>query len=86
MSEENDHNPGVNTMSVHEAKAHFSDLLRRVEAGETIVVTRHNSPVAEIKPILVKPIELGAFEGEFVIPTAAFAPLTQEEMREWYGE
>ena len=76
----------MTTISVHEAKAHFSDLLRRVEAGETIIVTRHNSPVAEIKPIVAKQIRLGVFEGEFEIPSTAFAPLTNEEMKEWYGE
>lgn len=76
----------MTTLSVHEAKAHFSEVLRRVEAGETIIVTRHNTPIVEIKPLNPSPIKLGAFEGEFEIPDAAFAPLTNEEMKEWYGE
>jgi len=76
----------VTTISVHEAKAHFSDLLRRVEAGETIIVTRHNTPIVELKPLNAKPIVLGAFEGEFAVPPTAFAPITQDEMKEWYGE
>ena len=81
-----DHNQGVTTLSVHEAKARFSEVLRLVEAGETIIVTRHNTPVVEIKPLNPTLIKLGAFEGEFEIPDLAFAPLTNAEMKEWYGE
>ena len=74
-------------MSVHEAKAHFSELLRRVESGETVVVTRHNRPVAEIRPPApVQTRRLGAFEGEFVISPDAFAPLSEEELAAWEGE
>jgi prevent-host-death family protein len=35
-------------VSVAEAKAKFSELLKRAEAGEEIVVTRHGKPVATI--------------------------------------
>lgn len=33
-----------------EAKAKFSELLDAVEAGETIVISRHGKPVARIVP------------------------------------
>ena len=39
-------------VGVHEAKTHLSDLLRRVEAGETVVITRRGEPVAELRPAL----------------------------------
>jgi prevent-host-death family protein len=79
-------------VSVHEAKAHFSELLRRVEAGETVTVTKHNKPIAEMRPVepKTKGRRLGAFEGEFegefAIPANAFAPMTEEELRDWYGD
>lgn len=38
------------TVGVHEAKTHLSDLLRRVEAGETVTITRRGEPVAELRP------------------------------------
>lgn len=76
----------MTTLSVHEAKARFSEILRLVEAGETVIVTRHNNAVAEIRPLNPIPIKLGAFAGEFEIPETAFAPLTKDEMKEWYGE
>lgn len=39
----------MNTVSVAEAKAHLSELLNQVEAGEEIVITRRGQPVACIK-------------------------------------
>ena len=37
-------------VSVHGAKAHLSELLRRVEVGEVVTITRHGQPVAELRP------------------------------------
>jgi prevent-host-death family protein len=36
------------TVTVVEAKAHLSELLDKVEAGEQVVITRHGKPVANI--------------------------------------
>jgi len=36
--------------SVGEAKAHFSALIKRAEAGEEVLVTRSGTPVARIVP------------------------------------
>ena len=36
------------TVNLAQAKAHLSELLDKVEAGEEIVVTRHGRPVARI--------------------------------------
>ena len=33
-----------------EAKTNLSQLLKRVQAGERIVITKHNRPVAELIP------------------------------------
>lgn len=38
-------------MTIHEAKTHFSKLVRRVEAGEEIVVRRGSAPVARLAPL-----------------------------------
>lgn len=37
--------------STYEAKARFSEVLRRVREGRTITVTYHGKPVAEIRPL-----------------------------------
>jgi len=39
------------SVSIHEAKTHFSKLVRRAEEGEEIVVRRGRDPVARIAPL-----------------------------------
>jgi prevent-host-death family protein len=47
-------NPGVR-VSVTDAKGHLTELVRRAEAGEEVVLTRHGHPAARIIPITTKP-------------------------------
>ena len=42
------HSRAVKEVSVHEAKTHLSRLLRRVENGEEIVISRGGKPVAKL--------------------------------------
>lgn len=37
-------------LGAFEVKTHFSQFLDRVEAGETVLVTRHGKPVARLVP------------------------------------
>jgi len=37
-------------VGAYEAKTHLSKLLDEVEAGTTVIITRHGHPVAELKP------------------------------------
>lgn len=41
----------MKTVGAYEAKTRFSELLREVENGETIIVTRHGLPVARLSPM-----------------------------------
>jgi prevent-host-death family protein len=38
-------------VSVSEAKAQLTDLVRRAEAGDEIILTRHGQPIVTLKPI-----------------------------------
>jgi prevent-host-death family protein len=40
----------MRTVGAFEAKTYLSKLLDQVEAGETIVITRHGEPIAELVP------------------------------------
>lgn len=40
------------TIGLFEAKTHLSEVVARVEAGEEVVITRHNRPVARMVPII----------------------------------
>jgi prevent-host-death family protein len=39
------------TVSAYEAKTHLPRLIRAVERGETVIITRHGKPVAQLGPI-----------------------------------
>lgn len=66
-------------VGVHEAKTHLSRLLRRVAAGEEIVIVRRNEPVAKLVPVrgLTKR-QLGLDRGLFEVPDDFDAPLPNE--------
>lgn len=41
----------MNTVTVRELRNSGGDVLRRVERGERIVITRDGTPVAELRPL-----------------------------------
>jgi prevent-host-death family protein len=41
----------MTTVTAYEAKTHLPRLLRAVEQGETVIITRHGKPVAQLGPI-----------------------------------
>ncbi len=57
-------------IAIADAKAKFADLIRRVEAGEAVTITRHGRPVAELRaagPQAGKPL-IGAMAGQLHVP------------------
>ncbi len=53
-------------VNVHEAKTHFSKLLRRVQSGQSVVIAKANKPIARLVPLTeAAPQErvFGAFKG-----------------------
>jgi prevent-host-death family protein len=64
-------------INVHEAKTHLSRLLRRVAAGEEIIISRAGKPVARLVPATApaQPRELGRHHGEIWIADDFDAPL-----------
>ena len=55
----------MDTVSVADAKAHLSELLERVERGETVEITKRGKPVAKLVGIEKpkKPIDVEALRG-----------------------
>jgi antitoxin (DNA-binding transcriptional repressor) of toxin-antitoxin stability system len=78
----------MQTVTTHEAKTHLSRLLAAVEKGEEIHIARGKKVVARLLPAEPAPKpprpKVGDIKGpSFEFPDAAFAPLTEEELREW---
>jgi len=76
-------------INAHEAKAHLSEYLARVEAGETVIIARRNEPVAKLVP--VGPEEtgkkrrpIGLAKGLIEIHPSFFDPMSEEELAQWY--
>lgn len=74
-------------MSVFDAKAQFSALVARAEAGEEIVISRHGRPAARLVPAAARlaPRQPGALAGQFSV-APDFDDFTEQDERDWYGD
>jgi prevent-host-death family protein len=78
------------TVNVYAAKTHFSDLLKRAEAGEVIVIARNGVPAAKLVPIDTPAKEPdrvpGRLRGQIWYTEGCFKAITTpEELEEWFG-
>jgi prevent-host-death family protein len=73
-------------VNVHEAKTHLSRLLRRVAAGEEVLISRAGEPVARLVPVRERKARLlGLDRGLFEVPEDFDAPLPEEVLRDFEG-
>ncbi|MFO7782575.1 MAG: NAD(P)(+) transhydrogenase (Re/Si-specific) subunit beta [Spirochaetia bacterium] len=75
----------MRTVTTREAKTHLSQLIREVQAGETVVILRGKEPVAQLTGLeesaRMRP-RVGTITSESVRYTAdAFQPLSDEQLR-----
>ena len=77
-------------VNIADAKARLSEYLEAVAKGETVVICRHNRPVAELRPIVAQrtgPRDLTPmFPGETLLTDAFWEPMSEAELREWEGK
>ena len=74
-------------VSITEAKARLSSLLDQAHSGETVVICRRNTPVAELRPL---PLERTALrrigiDRGMKIPDSFFEPLPVELVEDFKG-
>ena len=62
-------------VEIHAARTHLSRLLKRVEQGETIIITRDGKPVAKLEPLapedaarVAQKRRIGFLKGQMTIP------------------
>jgi prevent-host-death family protein len=78
------------TATIFEAKTNLSDLVKKAQRGETVIITsgRDRIPVARLEAL--QPTgkkRLGVLETPgFVLPESFFEPLPDEELRLWNGD
>ena len=68
------------SVNVHEAKTHLSRLLERVAAGEEIIISKANKPMAKLAPLSKPQMDRvpGLDKGVIQIPDDFDAPLPQD--------
>lgn len=72
--------------TVHQAKTHFSRLLKEAEAGKEVVVMRGKKPVAKLVPVDDPPKDgapfrlMGAYRGKIAWDDDAFDPMSDQEL------
>ena len=67
------------TVGMHQAKTHLSDLVRRAENGEEVVIARGGTPVARLVAIATTPAQrLGLDQGTFTVPDDFDDPLPDD--------
>jgi prevent-host-death family protein len=69
-------------VNVQEAKTGLSKILRRVEAGEEVVIARDGVPIVRLVPIdEPAPRPVGFVQGS--VTSDFFEPLPEEELARW---
>jgi prevent-host-death family protein len=69
------------TVSIAEAKDRLPELIRAVESGEKIVITRHGRPVAQLAPapIARRRVRLGAMKDRIRLRPGWDAPIDDDQ-------
>lgn len=71
-------------VKVHEAKTRLSALLAAVEAGEEVIISRGDTPVARLVPVARTGVrDLGFVT--YTLPSSFFDPLPDDELEAWGG-
>ena len=78
----------MRTITIEEAGTGLPHVLDEVEAGAVVIIARGDKPIARLVRITDLPNrrrpKVGELRGApFQIPDAAFAPLTDDELKEW---
>lgn len=73
------------TVNIHQAKTHLSRLLRRVAAGEEIIIAKAGRPVARLVPFGERREDrrLGTETGRIIVADDFDAPLPSDLLRDF---
>ena len=78
----------MDLVNMHDAKTHFSALIRGVLRGEDIVIAKAGKPLVRLVPYIEEPTvrQGGQLKGMIQISEDFDAPLSNEQLRLFYGE
>lgn len=73
-------------VNIHEAKTQLSRLIERAQQGEEVIIAKAGRPVVRLTAIDPPQPILGSARGLVIAREGWDAPLTDEEMKELFGE
>ena len=76
------------TISLDDIQRDLLGYLRRVQAGETLIIVHADKPVAELKPVATntqQPRPFGLCAGEFCVPDDFDDPLPEDIIKQFEG-
>lgn len=82
-------------VSLAHAKDHLEELIARASRGEDVRIsdpelgTVRLLPVADVKAAVEEPRPVrrpGRLKGKFTVPARLFEPMSEEELKLWYGD
>ncbi len=72
------------TVNIHEAKTRLSELLRKAQQGDRVIIANAGRPVAELTPIAKKEArQPDVLKGKGHFKDAFFHPMSDEEVEAW---
>ncbi len=74
----------METVTIHKAKTELSRLIKKVSAGEEVIIARGKMPVAKLVPLQKSPKKRvpGLWKGLVTCTPDAFDPLTDQELED----
>src|SRR3989337_651992 len=78
----------INRINISEARTPLSEYLNSLRAGETIILCKRNTPVAEIRPLPVRPRKrrpIGLAAGKVRVTKSFFEPLPEDVIASFRG-
>jgi antitoxin (DNA-binding transcriptional repressor) of toxin-antitoxin stability system len=82
------YNDTMSTITVQDIQRDPVAFLRRIEAGEVIVVVRGDQTLAEVRPMAIAhsaPRPFGLAAGEFSVPDDFDHPLPEDLLKDFEG-
>ena len=76
----------MTTVGAYEAKTHLPRLIRAVERGETVIITRHGKPVAKLAPLEDEQADLAGVMKEMEALRRRLPRASVEELLAWRRE
>ena len=75
------------SFNIYEAKTQLSKLIRRVRAGQEVIIADAGTPIAKLVPIEPPKTRrtLGSDRGKIWVAPDAFDPLTGGDLAAWDG-